>query len=198
MIILTALWIAWCALHSLLISRTAHNLAGRFLGPRFPLYRLWYVFFSVVTLVPVLWYQFSLPHQVLVSSSRPLIGLQAILLIYSVFMFYAGARVYDMSYFIGLKQLRGLSRKEGPDALPFHTGGILEYVRHPWYSGGIAFLWGTGSVTDVFIVSRAVLTVYIITGTLLEESRLKKELGAPYIEYCKRVPMLLPWKKRPG
>jgi len=183
-------------LHSLLISRGAHNLAKLVLGDRLPVYRLCYVGFSVITLVPVLWYQFSLQQKTLLETTWPVLGVQALLLVYSLSMFYAGARVYDMSYFLGLRQLRSLERKKKIAPLPFHTDGILTYVRHPWYSGGIAFLWGAGAITDVYLVSRSLLTAYILIGTLLEESRLKKELGEQYREYCRMVPMLLPWRRR--
>lgn len=195
MAILAAVWIIWCALHSLLISRAAHKVAENLLGAHFPLYRLYYVCFSLISLVPVLWYQFSLPSQIVIENIWPWKIGQAALLIYAGFMFYAGARVYDMGYFLGLSQWRNLRKQKKSGSLPFHSHGILAYVRHPWYSGGIALLWGFGSCTDVYLLTRTILTGYILLGTVLEESRLKKELGKLYIEYCRKVPMLIPWKK---
>ncbi|MCL7487166.1 MAG: hypothetical protein M8357_03185 [Desulfobulbaceae bacterium] len=198
MIILGVLWILWCALHSLLISRAAHDIAKKILGRRFPLYRFLYVGFSLITLVPVLWYQFTLPQQVIIPGTRLLRIGQGVLLVYAGFMFYAGARVYDMGYFIGLRQWRSLRQQKKTGSLPFHTDGILAYVRHPWYGGGIAFLWGAGSITDVFLLTRTILTFYIILGAFLEENRLKSELGQQYRAYCREVPMLVPWKKPPA
>lgn len=197
MIILAVIWTVWCVFHSLLISSTAHNTAKVFLGEYFSLYRILYVGFSFITLVPVLWYQFSLPQNVIVPGNYAIWIFQAFLLIYSLFMFYAGARVYDMGYFLGLRQWQDFRLQKEAGSLPFHTEGILNYVRHPWYSGGIALLWGVGSCTDVYLVSRSILTVYIIVGTFLEEKRLKEELGRQYSEYCQRVPMLVPWKRSP-
>ena len=194
MITLAVFWIIWCILHSFLISRVAHITAKRILGHYYPLYRLFYVGFSVLTLIPVLWFQFSLPQQVLIPGSLLIYGIQAVLLFYAGFMFWAGAKVYDMNYFLGLTQWRNFKNQKEESNLPFHSNGILAYVRHPWYSGGIAFVWGVGALTDVYLMTRIILTVYIVVGTLLEESRLEKELGSGYKEYCRNVPMLIPWK----
>ena len=198
MITLAVIWIAWCTMHSLLISQSAHKLGERILGSNLHLYRLLYVGFSVFTLVPVLWYQFTLPENILVGSSWIWRTAQAVLLFYAGFMFYAGARVYDMGYFLGLSQWQNFRKQMESENLPFHSDGILSYVRHPWYSGGIALLWGIGSCTEIYLLSRTILTAYILLGTVLEETRLKRELGEQYIAYCRRVPMLIPWKIKPG
>jgi len=191
---LAVIWIVWCALHSLLISRGAHNIAKRFFGHFSPLYRLYYVGFSCISLVPVLWYQFFLPSQIIVASSWLWLSGQVILLVYAGFIFYTGAQVYDMGYFLGLNQWRNFRKQKEGESLPFHKDGILAYVRHPWYSGGIALLWGFGSCTDVYLLTRIILTAYIVFGTVLEERRLIRELGEQYRTYCRQVPMLIPWK----
>ncbi|MGB6970657.1 MAG: hypothetical protein WBD61_00710, partial [Desulfobulbales bacterium] len=81
------------------------------------------------------------------------------------------------------------------ELMGFTTEVILGYVRHPWYSGAILLVWVFGIVTDVSLVSKLVLSVYIIIGTLLEEQKLIREIGEPYRAYRKKVPMLIPWKK---
>jgi len=169
-------------------------MAEKFFGHFSHLYRLYYVGFSCISLVPVLWYQFFLPSQIIVPSSWLWLGGQAILLIYAGFLFYAGAQVYDMGYFLGLNQWRNFRKHKKSGSLPFHSDGILAHVRHPWYSGGIALLWGFGSCTDVYLLTRIILTIYIILGTILEERRLIRELGEQYRIYCRQVPMLIPWK----
>ena len=79
--------------------------------------------------------------------------------------------------------------------MDFTTEGILAYVRHPWYSGAILLVWAFAEVTDVSLVSKAILTVYIIAGAMLEEQKLIHEIGEPYVAYRKKVPMFIPWKK---
>ncbi len=109
-------------------------------------------------------------------------------------MFYLGSQAYDMPFFLGLRQWKDFRDGRAQRAIEFHHSGILRYVRHPWYSGWIALIWVTSTLTTVSLPVRMLLTGYFIIGTILEERRLKKELGQPYIAYCKQVPMLLPWK----
>jgi methanethiol S-methyltransferase len=194
MILLACLWIAWCALHSLLISRQAHHMAERALGESAGIYRILYILFSIITLLPVLWYQFSLPQHIIVEANMFIRLTQGALLFYGILMFYLGARVYDMQFFLGISQWQNAKKNNKPARLPFHTDGVLAYVRHPWYSGGIAFIWGFGSVTDIYLLSRLILTVYFIIGTVHEERRLVIELGDVYKTYRRQVPMLIPWK----
>ncbi len=72
-----------------------------------------------------------------------------------------------MGYFLGLNQWRSFRKHKESGSLPFHSDAILAHVRHPWYSGGVALLWGFGSCTDVYLLTRIILTTYIILGTIL-------------------------------
>ena len=181
-------------MHSLLISRKAHTVANTLIGRHSGAYRASYILFSLVSLIPVLWYQFSLPQHLIFQPSLMLRLIQWALLIYGVLMFYLGARVYDMSFFLGITQWHNSRKNKSTVTLPFHTNGVLAYVRHPWYSGGIAFIWGFGAVTDIYLLTRVILTGYLVIGTLLEDKRLKTEMGEPYSVYIRKVPMLFPWK----
>ena len=199
--ILALLWLAWCSLHSLLISKRVQAIGRRVLGRYGRAYRLLYVLVSMTTLLPVLWYQETLPQRHLLPASLTQHLIQAGLLLYGALMFILGARVYDLSTFLGINQWRNPEGEKTAAGRSFHTDGILARVRHPWYSGGIAFIWGFGAVTDVFLLSRLLLTAYLILGTSLEEQRLIAELGEPYRAYRRAVPMLIPWPlslHRPG
>ena len=110
-------------------------------------------------------------------------------------LFYGGYRVYDIQYMLGIRQIHEMEHRGKDELMGFTTEGILGYVRHPWYSGAILLVWAFGIVTDVSLVSKLVLSVYIIIGTLLEEQKLIREIGEPYRAYRKKVPMLIPWKK---
>ena len=194
MILLALFWCGWCALHSLLIcpglNRWVRNSGGLVQGG----YRLFYVIFSLLSLVPVLWYQFNLEQHIIFSWSGWWRVLQILLLLYAALMFYGGSKVYDGSYFLGIRQWRDYRRGREAKPLPFSSKGMLGYVRHPWYSGSLAFIWAMGLVTDVTFMVRCLLSLYLVIGTLLEEQKLKDQLGEPYRKYCRQVPMLIPWK----
>lgn len=194
MLTLALLWSGWCVLHSLLITHAVHKWFTNKGGAYYGLYRIGFILFSIVTLIPLLYYQHTLPQHLLFSWHGYWRLLQICLLLYGLIMFLAGRRNYDMRFFLGLRQWQDYRRGNPPRSIPFHCSGILQYVRHPWYSGGIAFLWAMGPLTDTGLLAKSILTAYLILGTLLEEQKLRQELGPVYSRYCRQVPMLLPWK----
>jgi protein-S-isoprenylcysteine O-methyltransferase Ste14 len=194
--LLVLLWILWCALHSLLITDRVANRVQHMGGIIQGGYRLFYVLFACLSLAPLLWYQYSLPQQLLFAWHGPWRILQAGLLLYGLIMFQGGRQVYDSNYFLGISQWRSYRQSRQPAPLPFRCQGVLRYVRHPWYSGGLAVLWALGPITDVSLAVKLILSLYVILGTLLEERKLERQLGTPYREYCRQVPMLIPWRGR--
>ena len=192
--VLIVLWSGWCAVHSLLITagvqRWFRQRGGLFSGA----YRLGYVCFSVLSLLALLWYTARLPQQQIVLSAGLIAPLQGLLFLYAAIMFVGGLRAYNLSLFLGLRQWRNYRAGQPQSGEPpLCTDGILGLVRHPWYSGGIAFLWSLPGLTDVTLITRTILSVYLVIGTLLEERKLRQSLGPAYKEYCHRVPMLVPW-----
>jgi protein-S-isoprenylcysteine O-methyltransferase Ste14 len=192
---LVVLWIAWCFLHSLLISRGFAERMKGILGRKYAYYRLCYVIFSFVSLLPVICFQLQLDEKVIFAWPPPWYIVKYALYAAAIILFYGGYRVYDLQYMLGIKQIDDMKHGVNNKTTDFTTEGILGYVRHPWYSGAILLVWGFGVVSDVSLVSKVVLTAYIILGTVLEEKKLIHEIGAPYRMYQKKVPMLIPWKK---
>ena len=188
------LWLLWCFLHSWLISATARTWIETRGGCHQGAFRLGYVLFSFFTLLPLLWATHNFPQQPFAPLPAWIQAVQFILLLYAVFMFWGGWRVYDLRLFLGLQQWQDYLAARQSAEPEFKQSGILAYVRHPWYSGGIALIWAMPSLTDVTLAVRLLLTAYLITGTVLEERKLVALLGEEYRIYQQEVPMLLPWK----
>lgn len=195
MITVGLLWAAWCFVHSLLISPAVTRWLRARLKERFALYRLFYNLFSLVTLAPVIAYGVRVEQRLLFD--WPGAGwdtVQTLLFLGGFVLCYGGTAVYDMKYVLGIRQWRDYAAGRPPAVMPFKAEGVMKYVRHPWYSGGILLIWSLGPITDVGLAVRLVITAYLLIGTLLEERKLKAEIGEPYQEYCRQVPMLIPWK----
>ncbi|PIE59177.1 MAG: hypothetical protein CSA32_05360 [Desulfobulbus propionicus] len=188
------LWLLWCFFHSFLLQPQVRDTFCSRHQAATAVYRIIYIVIAGLSLLPVVMYTHLQPQQLLFDYSGWNRIVQAALLAYAITLFYLGTRAYNMRYFMGIEQLQRYKNGEQQPRPPFNKTGILRYVRHPWYSAGIALLWGVGNVTDVTLGVRLLLTGYFIIGSLLEERRLKKEIGRSYIEYCKNVPMLIPWK----
>jgi len=166
------------------------------LGTGFCYYRIAYNGFSLLTLIPIVIYQMLLPEKILFAWTGfwmiPRIGLY-----FAAFVLFGGGyRAYDMGYVLGIKQVKEVRDGAGCESMDFSTTGILKYVRHPWYSGAILLIWVFGQISDVSLVTKIILTGYIIIGTFLEEKKLIQMIGEPYLKYRQKVPMLIPWKRR--
>lgn len=193
-VVLLLLWISWCTLHSLLIASPVTGYFRQRLGAGFRFYRLVYNGLSVVTLVPVLLYAWSLRSSPLFSFQGPWRILQFLLLFISFSLFLSGIRRYDSLQFLGLRQL------VHSDACAVLTqdckldlGGVLGMVRHPWYTGGILIVWAR-DLDMAAILTNSVITGYFIIGAFLEERKLIAEFGETYRDYQKRVSMFFPFK----
>ena len=194
MLLLIVLWTGWCVLHSLLITTSVRRWVEAKSGAWLGLYRLVYVGFSVATLLPLLWYTQTVPQHPLASPPWWVYGIQAGLLIYALVLFVGGIRAYDLPTFLGTRQWRDYRSGRSAPPQTFQQTGILRFVRHPWYSGGIALLWAVPGLTNATLITRTILSCYLIFGALLEERKLLAMLGEPYRAYCRQVPMLFPWK----
>ncbi len=195
LILLSLLVIAWCIMHSALISCSVTDALHRRLGAAFRFYRLFFNLISALTLIPVVLYAFSV-------RTGPVFGwhgswriAQILLLVAAAVLFSLGARRYDAGQFLGVRQILSRTAKGGgiADAGELDTSGILSMVRHPWYLASILLLWAR-SLDIAAIYVNVIFTAYLITGSFLEERKLVREFGEQYRAYQKNVSMLLPVK----
>jgi protein-S-isoprenylcysteine O-methyltransferase Ste14 len=187
-------WILWATMHSFLISPVW--LAGvKHSWPGFyPWYRLSYNIFALLTLGLLLYYKQMLTGLVLLTWPIGLAPLRWAGLIYVFWLAWAGAKVYDLGLVGGVKPVR--LRPELPENThsdPLYTHGILQRVRHPWYSAGLVLLWTRTATFDWGeLVTSIILTLYLLIGAWWEEKKLVAVYGPAYQEYQKIVPMFWP------
>jgi protein-S-isoprenylcysteine O-methyltransferase Ste14 len=197
-ILLIVLWIAWCALHSALVSLSlAEPLRKRFTQvSRY--YRIVYNIVSVITLAPVLLYSVSLRGTPAFSWQGPWRFLQTALAVSALVLFVAGARHYDLFQFLGLRQLKDEKACSVlTDDCSLDTSGVLSLVRHPWYTGGLLIIWARPLDTSA-ILTNLVLSGYFLVGARLEERKLTAQFGQEYTDYQQRVSMFVPLKWMAG
>ena len=193
-VLLVTLWIGWCSLHSALISLAVTEPLRKRHPRGFRYYRIFYNLLSVATLMPVVYYGYTLrgtPVIVWESGWRLvpiLLGLTALLFLVS------GALRYDLRQFLGLRQLVDENTCSVlTDDCTLDTGGVLSMVRHPWYSAGILLVWAR-PLDLAAIITNLVICAYFVVGAILEERKLKRQFGRQHADYQKRVSMLFPFK----
>jgi protein-S-isoprenylcysteine O-methyltransferase Ste14 len=86
-------------------------------------------------------------------------------------------------------------RRQAPPPSQLVIRGPYRWVRHPLYAFTLLFLWADPDLTADRLLLDILWTAWVVLGTVLEERDLAAELGQPYQEYRRRVPMLVPWRR---
>jgi protein-S-isoprenylcysteine O-methyltransferase Ste14 len=191
---LVLLWIAWCALHSAMITPAVTDALRKRYPAGVRYYRLLYNLIAIATLVPVVLYSESFRGQAIVSWEGPLVIVPMLLGAAALLFFLAGGRRYDFLQFSGIRQVRAENDCNVlTDNCALDTSGILSVVRHPWYTGGILIVWAR-PLDAAALVTNLVLCGYFVVGALLEERKLIQQFGQQYADYQQRVSMFFPIK----
>ncbi|MDP2035826.1 MAG: protein-S-isoprenylcysteine methyltransferase [Ignavibacteria bacterium] len=196
-LVLSLLWVGYCALHSFLISIRFTNFITRLLKNYYAFYRLFYVLFSLVLLVLLINFTSQLDNEIIISYSSPWSIIRYILMYGSLLAFFwAFFFNYDSLSFFGIRQILNFGKvKEVNPSDEIKRNGLLGLIRHPMYLCLIIYLWSQ-TFKKIDIIVNVVLTIYVIIGTLLEEKKLVLEFGDAYVKYQKEVPMLIPFTKK--
>jgi methanethiol S-methyltransferase len=191
-----SVWVAYCALHSYLISIGFTNLMIRLLKNYYAFYRLFYILFSLALLIPLINFTGQFNTNIVITNDYPLSIVRYVLMYGSLLMFFIAFFFnYDSLSFFGIRQIMNFGKvKKANPSEDIRRSGLLGIMRHPMYLALIIYLWSqTYRVMD--IVTNSVLTIYVIIGTKLEEKKLVLEFGDTYIKYQQEVPMLIPFTK---
>ena len=185
---LATLWIAYCVLHSVLAATTVKRWAQQKLYRGFRYYRIGYTIFAFLGLVAILIYQFSMQSKLLY---HPAIMTK----VTAVVMMAAGASLMLLmiwKYFRQLSGIRWLTQQEVKSQL--RVSGLHRFVRHPLYLGTFIFIWGWFILypSISFLICSCIITIYTLIALKYEEQKLIEEFGNDYIQYRKKVPLIIP------
>lgn len=180
-------------IHSLLAGDKFKNAVKRKMYNK-KYYRLGYNLIAIVFLIPFfLFYDKVYAIRLFENDWLQITG--AVIFIIGMLLTFVALKNYDLGEFSGIRYLG-----ENPQAVKesLVTTGLNAWVRHPLYFASLLIFWGLFlflPLSKILILS-IISSIYLIIGARLEEQKLKATFGKAYIDYQKRVPMLIPFLKR--
>jgi len=78
------------------------------------------------------------------------------------------------------------------ESLPFRTPNLYRQMRHPLYVGWMIAFWAAPTMTVGHMLFAAVLTVYMVIATFVEERDLVNHFGQQYQQYQRSVGRFIP------
>lgn len=151
-----------------------------------------YVLLSSLALILLYWAWRPLPGTIW-SISNPL-GFNIMMA-----LFWLGWAIVLVSTFLinhfdlfGLQQVYAHWQGRTAQSPSFRTPLFYKVVRHPIYFGFLLAFWATPVMTSGHLLFAVATTGYIIIGMMLEEHDLVTFHGNDYLEYRKRVSMIIP------
>jgi protein-S-isoprenylcysteine O-methyltransferase Ste14 len=98
----------------------------------------------------------------------------------------------------GLKQAWFNLRGATPPSAPLSQPLFYKLVRHPLYVGFLIAFWATPEMTGGHLLFALGMTAYILVAIRYEERDLVAHFGESYVDYRRRVGMLVPRLRRGG
>lgn len=179
-------FIIFGALHSLFATTRVKHLISLVFGkePRF--YRLIY---NLVSLVMFIWVMAAYRNSPVIYYAPGIWSLVMYLL-----QLVVAAMMFVCVWQTGVTEFLGLSRVPSSSG-HLVTSGCYSVVRHPLYLLGTLFLFLNPVMTGQWLLLSSLSVMYFVIGALIEERRLIKTYGTEYLQYQRKVPILIPSMK---
>lgn len=156
-----------------------------------------YVLATGLVLLPVMWLWQPMPAVVWsVASPMGRGALTCFALLGWAYLFLASFAIDHFELF-GLQQVWRAFRGKAQASVPFRERWMYRFDRHPIMTGVLIGIWVTPVMTLGHLLFATACTAYLCIGVHFEERALRRQWGAAYEDYRRRVGTLvpLPWSR---
>jgi methanethiol S-methyltransferase len=156
--------------------------------------RATYVLFSSLCLAVLFW--FWQPMGGVIWNIESPVGIDVMYVVFAagwLLLLYTTFLIDHFDLF-GLRQVWLHLRGKPYTPVPFRSPWLYRQVRHPLYVGWLMIFWATPTMTVAHLLFAIMTTAYILVAIQFEEHDLINE-HPEYVEYRKRVPMLIPFSR---
>ncbi len=180
-------WMVYYTIHSALASRRVKDFFAKRIPAVYNWYQVLYSFFAGINFTLLLWLHIITPSVKVFLPNQFTRYTGIVLLISALIIFSVAITQYRLSFWV--KSAHDVEHQK------LVTTGLNAYVRHPLYFTVLVGLVGLILLYPSWknLVVSVITTLYIIIGALLEEQKLLENYTTDYIEYRKRVKMLIPF-----
>jgi methanethiol S-methyltransferase len=189
--------VGFAALHSLLASLPAKNMARKHFGSKVdPWYLVFFSAIAVIAILPLVAMLIRSPGPVLYAVPSPWIWLFVLV---QLIIGLASLRTFlDAPHRFLIRAQ--LAKPQSPYAFALGIKGIYGWIRDPFLLSGLLLIWLTPCMTENLLLVYLIATVYLFLGSLHWESRLLIQFGEDYVAYQNEVPRIIPhvnkrWKE---
>lgn len=154
-----------------------------------------YVLFTNLVLILLFWQWRPIPNVVWnVTSQWGQIILWA-LFVMGWFIVLTSTFLISHTHLFGLQQVSEAVKGKPVSAPKFMSPGYYKYIRHPLMLGFLISFWAFPKMSLGHLIFSAAASGYILVALRFEEHDLIEYFGQKYIDYKRRVPMLIPFTK---
>ncbi|MEX0810998.1 MAG: isoprenylcysteine carboxylmethyltransferase family protein [Chitinophagales bacterium] len=193
--LLSIAWIFFYALHSFMANSYIKSRVENVLKSHYRFYRLAFNFISILLFAGILWFQFSIPEQYFLSVNLFTQLAGGIIFLAGTVLLLIAFSSFNKLEFAGIEQLNSTDRGQANTSELITDSGMYAYVRHPLYFAVILMFLGAllFRPTIAMLIFTGITFIYLPIGVRLEEQKLIEEFGKSYIEYRRKVKMLIPF-----
>ena len=158
-----------------------------------PVERSTYVLFATAALVLIMWAWRPIPTVIWNAGHGGLAVALTVLSLLGWGMVLISTFLINHFELFGLRQVWAYMNGNEIPAATFRSPLFYKMVRHPIYLGFVIAFWATPTMTVGHLIFAVATTLYILIGIWLEERDLVGYFGDTYVEYRRRVTMLIPF-----